>query len=135
MDLSEIVAFKKRVKDEGKNIVGSEFAKFFEAHPEVKSVRWRQYTPHFNDGDACTFGRHEFESLGKNPDGGDYGDGYESAWGHKHNKDEAQAVALEALRTALGSGDLDDLFLAAFGDGVQVTASPAGFEVEEYSHD
>ena len=25
------------------------------AFPEVEAVRWRQYTPYFNDGDACVF--------------------------------------------------------------------------------
>ena len=29
----------------------------------------------------------------------------------------------------------DELFAALFGDGVKVTATRAGFEVEEYSHD
>jgi hypothetical protein len=28
---------------------------FFEANPHVASISWRQYTPYFNDGDACQF--------------------------------------------------------------------------------
>lgn len=26
--------------------------------PEFGAIRWRQYTPYFNDGDACVFGVH-----------------------------------------------------------------------------
>ncbi|UDL15302.1 hypothetical protein SEA_KUDEFRE_73 [Gordonia phage Kudefre] len=29
------------------------------AFPEVEAVRWEQYTPYFNDGDACEFGVRE----------------------------------------------------------------------------
>jgi hypothetical protein len=31
------------------------FAEFFIKHPEVDSFSWRQYTPFFNDGEACEF--------------------------------------------------------------------------------
>lgn len=31
------------------------------AYPGVEAVRWRQYTPYFNDGDACEFGMHGAE--------------------------------------------------------------------------
>ena len=29
----------------------------------VHSVRWSQYTPYFNDGDACVFGVNDFEYM------------------------------------------------------------------------
>lgn len=32
---------------------------FFEACPEITSIFWTQYTPYFNDGDACEFSVHE----------------------------------------------------------------------------
>lgn len=34
----------------------------FEEHKELKSFRWDQYTPHWNDGDSCEFSCH-FDSL------------------------------------------------------------------------
>jgi hypothetical protein len=35
------------------------------AHPKVTKVRWTQYTPYFNDGEACEFSTHGAEvSLG-----------------------------------------------------------------------
>ncbi|ASR77595.1 hypothetical protein SEA_PARADIDDLES_125 [Streptomyces phage Paradiddles] len=42
-------------------------AKFIEAldklldHPQVAKVRWTQYTPYFNDGEACEFETHGAE--------------------------------------------------------------------------
>lgn len=31
------------------------------AHPKVSKVRWTQYTPYFNDGEACEFSTHGAE--------------------------------------------------------------------------
>lgn len=31
------------------------FSKLFIKHPDIKCIYWRQYTPYFNDGDACVF--------------------------------------------------------------------------------
>ena len=31
------------------------FKEIFDAHPNVAAVRWTQYAPHFNDGEACVF--------------------------------------------------------------------------------
>lgn len=32
------------------------FENFFKENPEVRAIRWTQYTPYFNDGDECIFG-------------------------------------------------------------------------------
>ena len=42
--------------------------------PPGYAVTWRQYTPHFNDGDACTFSVHDPE-LAKLDDDGDTSEG------------------------------------------------------------
>lgn len=47
----------------------------------VETVRWEQFTPYFNDGDACEFGTGEVrvklaERFGVDEYGGDYADGY-----------------------------------------------------------
>ncbi len=48
------------------------------AFPEVVAVRWTQYTPYFNDGDACTFDVYEARTkLTDTPEeAGDYEDGF-----------------------------------------------------------
>lgn len=35
---------------------GDIFSEFFTNFPEIKAVVWNQYTPYFNDGEACEFG-------------------------------------------------------------------------------
>lgn len=49
------------------------------ALPHVKAVKWAQYTPYFNDGDACVFGIGEprlvFDLPESDEDEGEYGDG------------------------------------------------------------
>lgn len=46
--------------------------------PGVDSVKWAQYTPGWNDGDACIFSANEprVRVAGIPEDDGDYGDGY-----------------------------------------------------------
>lgn len=46
--------------------------------PEVVAVRWEQYTPYFNDGDACEFTAHDarVKLVGAADDAGDYEDGF-----------------------------------------------------------
>lgn len=35
------------------------FAELFKKHKRLKSFAWTQYTPHWNDGDTCTFGANK----------------------------------------------------------------------------
>lgn len=48
------------------------------AFDEVVAVRWRQYTPYFNDGDPCTFSAYGFgvKLVGGAEEAGDYEDGF-----------------------------------------------------------
>jgi hypothetical protein len=61
-DLVEVAQnFKKKMEAEGKGALNASFKDFFEKHPEATSIVWVQYTPYFNDGDACTFGVRDME--------------------------------------------------------------------------
>ncbi|MBM4707887.1 hypothetical protein GS982_01575 [Rhodococcus hoagii] len=48
------------------------------AFPEVEAVRWEQYTPYFNDGDACEFGIREvrIKFVGGDEEAGEREDGF-----------------------------------------------------------
>jgi hypothetical protein len=123
--------YQKKIETEGKAALKEEFTAFFRDNPKNTAVRWRQYTPYFNDGDPCTFGVGEFTYKidGKLDDGGDYEDGFYSTWGSEIKGHKRVAEAFEkAVRDT-------DVFESIFGDYVRVTATPEGFEVEEYSHD
>lgn len=103
--------------------------------PGLTAVRWRQYTPYFNDGDECVFSIGEkYFNIGADPESGDYEDGFSSLW-----STEAKALSAEA-QTALKTfsrnlNDISDLLKTALGDHAKVTLSATGIEVTEYDHE
>jgi len=158
-------ALAESIKKQGQALLKDAFREFLAEHPEILALRWDQYTPHFNDGDACVFSVNELQvrvsgipdDFGENDDGFvgvEYGnldpliDGpsqynastndwervrdatpEEKALGKK-----AKAEVKAAARFWKAVQD-DDVFLAVFGDHVQVTVTRKGFRVEEYEHD
>jgi len=139
--------YKARVKSEGEAIVKEAFAEFFKAHPEIEAIRWRQYTPYFNDGDACAFNVHDgyIRVQGVPEDAGDYEDGFFASYSVGRLA-EAMGVAgqyghdnpppaLAAFQEFWGSIADDDLFESVFGDHKMITATRDEFEVDDYSHD
>ena len=52
--------FRSKIKKDGKKLIHAAFKEFFKLCPQVEAIKWTQYTHHFNDGDACTFGRYDF---------------------------------------------------------------------------
>lgn len=121
------------------------------AVPGVESVRWQQYTPYFNDGEACVFRIYDAYvriAGDTDQDAGDYGDGYRSNWelsdgyGATRRFKEIGGFSTEPIAEALGeftnvleSGRHYVVLEKKFGDPAQVTATAAGFEVEYYEHD
>lgn len=155
MSYTELLARKREMDEElktlGKAALEEEFAKFLEEHPEVGAIKWRQYTPYFNDGETCVFGVDEFEIEvdGKFHDrwdmtrDHDYAeDGQELKWGRMQPKytqvpctPKYPALA-EAVKQFTRAVLDEDVFETAFGDHVEVTYSrEGGFDVEEYDHD
>ncbi len=138
--VKKMEAARAEVKEAGKRAVKALFAAFFEAHPAVTAVGWTQYTPHFNDGDACEFGLHGFyisvatgvkwKDVASLNDEGE--EGAEPIFTDEYDaKDKKTKAALSLVER---SAD-EDIFEAAFGDHVMVIATPKGFHVNEYSHD
>lgn len=113
------------------------------------AIRWAQYTPHFNDGDACEFSVHEpyfkFEDTGD--DAGDYEDGFISSYDLDYDWDNAsrgkryktedhaaKGKLMESIESVFGEID-DKIFLNLFDDGYQVTVNENSTEVEDFDHD
>lgn len=122
------------------------------ALPNVEAVKWTQYTPYFNDGDACVFGASEVRVriIDDADDVGEYEDGYrtyydlyelgpgrgERVWFDINGvSSEVYATALRDFENLLSSGRHDAVLSAEFGDPAEVVATTAGFEVEFYDHD
>jgi hypothetical protein len=134
--VAEMKAMRIKVAETGKAAVSKAIKAFLAGHPEVESIRWRQYTPYFNDGDACEFSVRGIyvKLVGADEDGGDYEDGYEDEYGldkEKHAQLRSDMTQLDALFDSA-----EDTMKVTFGDHVQVTVGRDGeAEVEEYSHD
>lgn len=115
-------------------------------HPLVKALKWSQYTPYFNDGEACEFGVHREPAVsieGGSDEGGDYEDGFYASWDlDRDYYPELEALDLGDLQIRLrkaedeiGSGRHYDILSEKFGDPAEVTATKEGFAVEYYDHD
>ncbi len=137
MDAKKLIEMKKEyeatVKAHAKPVIAQLFKEFFTAvGDEVVAVKWSQYTPHFADGDPCIFSVNELEYKlkGAKGDEGDHEDGFV----YYLADDSKVSGPADVLQTQVNS--LEDVFLAAFDDGYEVTVTPDGkFESEEYEHD
>lgn len=119
----------------------------------IDKVRWHQYTPSFNDGDPCTFTLGEFEvwltDTDEDSEEGDSEDGWVSEYYISDYVDTVNPSTRGYERT--GKPGLEDAFPAlgalgnkarhfavfledTFGNGSQIVATPAGFEVEYYDN-
>lgn len=67
---AQLQAAKQQLINDCRPLIEQSVQQLFDAAPEIESVAWAQYTPHFNDGEPCTFSRHDvyFTLFDDNPD-------------------------------------------------------------------
>jgi hypothetical protein len=108
-------------------------------YPAVSYVTWYQYTPYFNDGDACEFGMHDFRvKLEGIEEGGDYDDGLLDRYDIDHLEAEIpDRENIIAAMYALGKvWEYHEVICQQkFGDPAEVTYDGKTFDVEFYDHD
>lgn len=111
---------RKEMSEMGQESIFDLFKDFFAKHPEITGIQWTQYTPYFNDGDACTFSVHTDYTSIRNQDG---------EWDEEGGCDIPEIGKL--------FGDIpDEMMLAIFGDHAQIEMLNDGtFDVSECSHD
>lgn len=141
------------MKEEGEAALKDAFKEIF-ADGSVKKIYWRQYTPYFNDGDACVFSYHEMQVDFGPEVGGSYSDYDEDdpwtwweAWSLRHelreNTGEVDPKLVSVPIETLGKvieldatlSENEDLLLSVFGDHVEVRVTPTEITSEFYSHD
>jgi hypothetical protein len=127
---TEISEAQEKVRTLVKGILPAIMKDFFTRHPDVHGIGWVQYAPYFNDGEACTFSRHEVsiwlteDSLEEN--GWHEGDQYGLKGEQRKDFDKIVDVVEE----------IDEHFLEdLYGDGVSVLFTKNGVEVSSHSHD
>lgn len=148
----EIQILKNEMLEESKKIFTEVSKSIFEDNPKIKSFSWTQYTPYFNDGDACTFsadtdyisvnGERVDEAKWINPvtvkTWGNWNretrtyEGREEVPNLDYDKELADGV--EEIREFLSHFD-NDFFLQQFGDHAQITVTSEGVNIDEYEHD
>ena len=117
-ELTEMkAAYDRKLKQEGEAAVKDAFKDLFDKYPEVTSVVWTQYTPYFNDGDACTFTVNAFCVKLKS-----------------RSKDPRKKEVDEAVRT-LARELPNDVLESIFGDPVKIIATRQGFNITKYDPD
>lgn len=129
-------ALKAEMLVQAKALVKPALQSFMEENQEITCIHWRQYTPYFNDGDACVFSLHGVHFCTVLDEVADAEDGFE-AWGDKNFHPEqipdrlyGECRTLTKLLESM-KDELEDIF----GDHVKVIVTPTGVEVEEYEHD
>lgn len=141
MTLDELKASKeqylKTIKESGQEMLKKEFQDFFTANPTIEAVGWTQYTPYFNDGDACVFSIHcvyarvkgQSEIPLADTNMSEETEGWTSSYGLEGDAKEA-VKKLEAKMESC-----QDVFEIIFGDGVEVIATSEKFIINDYAHD
>ena len=135
------------------------FAEVFDENPSVVAVTWTQYTPHYNDGEPCTFQTlleyTEAEDLCRtrlprsedlNPDSWDRRAGafpepddvpYAEAFDYFEESSVSKPPAKKhgkALLTFV-RGLPEEILEHVLGDGVRVFVWRGGIMTQEYDHD
>lgn len=143
---AELAAAKKKLQDfaaqQGKEAIGAAFKECFGGSSILSKIVWSQYTPYFNDGEACVFRVNDpsLYSVGGSEEYGDddlYGLVRDTEWtrgrrnelNNKYGKD-----TIDHLLAVWSQLD-EDILEAVFGDHVEITITKDKVSVGDYSHD
>jgi hypothetical protein len=138
---------QKTYREKAQKVFEQSLKNVFELVPNLGCVAWAQYTPYFNDGDACTFriGDVWFSnatadqmaetSYFEDIEEVDEGLWVDTPWGFRkmENFSEEDSKVLSALSKFVSRNE--DLMESMFGDHVRIIVDKDGVHTEEYDHD
>jgi hypothetical protein len=147
--LSDLIAKQDQLRLEmvqhGKAAVTEELAGFFAKYPDMR-IGWCQYTPYFNDGEACVFSLHGINLIPPGAVEDEEDEGYvPGEWElcslsyHASKADRPEWLTdeliadCEAINKKLYAAE--ETLEYAFGDHVEVIADKVGVTVNDYDHD
>lgn len=130
-------AKKKLFTDEVSQQFEKEIHKLASEITGLKEIQWNQYTPYFNDGEACEFRVNE--AYFKFEDSEEFQDIWSFNYDRK-NKGLAefeQTKQLEAISELIQNDDLESVLKDMYGDHIEVTMDLTTKETttSDYSHD
>ena len=158
--LVDQVELKRKFQEQAQEMFKDITKEFFDNNPGIQAIVWTQYTPYFNDGETCVFNVND-PTFTNSPNGedvspwGEYEGEDDTIWACQSVSDilksdreyyaedkrrivEAGGVdgdLCDAFDRMLLSSEMEDVFLAMFGDHVKVTATRDGFDIDDYEHD
>lgn len=133
----------KEMRKKGSETLMEVFKAFFQKHGEVvKTIAWRQYAPHFNDGEPCEFSVYEpeFLSIGHEEVSGYYNEEYDIQYSNYLMSAELKSD-VESLSIFIQSDTMIESMKILFGtdSGVKVYMTSDGeveYTIDEYlDHD
>ena len=149
---SKIYEIKREIIDMSSGLFDEFREHVFNKYPELESFGWTQYTPYFNDGEACTF----YTNINYLKINDEYAD--ESDWispiniiksgnwnrdlkvyeGREEEPNEDYNEALvntcDEIISFLENFD-NDFYLNKFGDHAEVIVTKNGIDISDYDHD
>jgi 5'-deoxynucleotidase YfbR-like HD superfamily hydrolase len=142
---------REKMKELSKPYLEELFQKAFDENPEITEFFWTQYTPYFNDGDACEFSVHDvYFILDKDKDACSYEGTYISSYKpEEYNKHLYEIYSRRRVAELKNVLDIvnesihsirDDIMQMLFGDHVKITVNrnsegKAVIDIDEYDHD
>jgi Zn-finger protein len=159
--ISDQAELQRKFQEQAQEMFKEITKEFFDKNPGITGVVWTQYTPYFNDGDTCEFSVNEATFTNAPVDEledirwGEYEGETEGVWAcdnvahaltsdrewYKETADKIRASggvdaeSCKLLSEAIGSGEMETVMQAMFGDHVKVIATRDGFDVQDYDHD
>lgn len=160
--IEEQRALRAKFQTEAQAMFKETMKEFFDKNPGITALKWTQYTPYFNDGDACVFRVNDVtftnapeDKLDNVTAWGEYEGEDESVWvtqnvahvlssGSKYYMNKAAKIraaggidedSCNLIDKMIQSDEMEEIMKEMFGDHVQITATRDGFDVDEYEHD
>lgn len=140
-----ILADMQKLKGDLKVSIKAYIMAFMEANPDIKLITWEQYTPYFNDGDACQFGvygllytkRAEVAVKALDYYKGDLDNEEEfTEWSDMDDCYDPEKKAPIHCFSNIIEGDIVDLLPEVFGEEARVIVTPKEIIVlEDIDHD
>jgi hypothetical protein len=116
------------LRRDGEAALKASFVEFFAAHPEAAAIQWQQYTPYFNDGEACYFGVCEPAIKTTTSDGFDL-------WDRNESLSSTLYADVKKLSGIIQSSSMESVLKAVFGDHSEVTVYSDRITVETCDHE
>lgn len=156
-DIQERIAkLQHELLEESKKMFANETKAIFDQYDGLESFSWQQYTPYFNDGDACEFGVYadswSMKINDHNPEYGDNPDWEYIDYNEQKKRAEALGVPVSTIQSYTHKTKLDlaralhelpkfvnafdpNVLKQMFGDHREITVYRDRVEVEHYDHE